>query len=138
MNVDYATFKGAEEIAFKHTHKTGKGHKVHAREFQSLDKRALRGFVQLRAEFARRDVSGRELALPCPCENSGVGNIRKHHCDLSWDGARRAGVGNGYKIRARAGAQHSNPKCLVARHAVFLQARDDGTKRKGCSTGLSG
>ena len=118
MDVHDVAFERAQKIAFEHAHETGEHDKIHFRILQSGDESTLGIFIQLGAEFSRRDELGRQLAFARVGEKAGVLDIAKHKRDLRRNLSFGDGVGDGHEIGAFAGTENADAKCVTAAHAV--------------------
>ena len=123
MNVHDAAFERAQEIAFQHPHETREHDQVDRRAAQRLDVRALGFFIQLGAKLPRRDELRRQLPLARVGENAGVLDVAHHQRDLRRNLPRRAGIGDGDKIRAAARTENANAEWTITLHAKSLTGR---------------
>ena len=113
MDVDDAPFKRAKKIPFQHPHEARQHNQIHLRLLQRADKRPLRLLVQLGAELPRRDESGRKISFARLGQNSSGFDIAQNQRDPGGDFSRGAGIGNGDKVRAFAGAKNAESKWIA-------------------------
>lgn len=98
MNVHDAAFEGAQEIALQHAHETGQHDQIYLGRLQGGHKRALGLFIQLGAEFARRNELGRESPLTCQRQNARAFHVARHERDVCGNFPGGDGVSDGGEV----------------------------------------
>jgi hypothetical protein len=100
--------------------KPGQHDQIHLRLPQGRHISLLGVFLQLGAEFSRRDEAGGELALPGVLQNSRALDVAQHDADLRRHATGRNRFGHGHEVRALAGTEHAQSKWFQFAHAAAV------------------
>jgi hypothetical protein len=94
VDIHYAAFEGAEKIALEHTHETCEDDQIYFSGLQCGHKRSLGVFIELGAEFTRRNELGRKLSFSGMCQDAGGFYIAGDEGNVCGDFAGGGGVSN--------------------------------------------
>jgi len=122
MHIHDSSFKRAKKIPFEHAHKSGEHNQIHLRPLQGRDKRALRFFVQLGAEFSRRDELRGEFSRAGVFQNPRAFDIAQYNADFCGNASCRNRIGNRDEIGPFARAEHTEAEFFGFSHTLCLQA----------------
>ena len=100
MDINDAVGKGAKEFALEDAHEAGEDNEVDLLFLEGGDEASFSIFVELGAEFSRRDVDRFEVVIFGEGENASILDIGGDHDDFH--GGTGAGAIPGERIEVRA------------------------------------